>query len=58
MTLLAAFCLLRGRERTDILVDVLLALVHRLGAQAERKVDKELIEDLKRVHGKTGMLSR
>jgi len=58
MTLLAAFCLLRGRELTDILVDVLLELVHRLGAKAERKVEKELIEDLKRVHGKTGMLYR
>ena len=33
-------------------------LVHRLGAKAERKVEKELIEDLKRVHGKTGMLYR
>jgi hypothetical protein len=58
MTLLAAFCLLRGRELTDILVDVLLELVHRLGAKAERKVDKALVEDLKRVHGKTGMLYR
>jgi TnpA family transposase len=58
MTLLAAFCLLRGRELTDILVDVLLELVHHLGAKAERKVEKALVEDLKRVHGKTGMLYR
>ena len=58
MTLLAAFCLLRGRELTDILVDLLLELVHRLGAKAERKVEKALVEDLKRVHGKTGMLYR
>jgi hypothetical protein len=58
MTLLAAFCLLRGRELTDILVDLLLALVHRLGAKAERKVEKALVEDLKRVHGKTGMRYR
>ena len=57
MTLLAAFCLLRGRELTDILVD-LLELVHRLGAKAERKVEKALVDDLKRVHGKTGMLYR
>ena len=58
MTLLAAYCLLRGRELTDILVDLLLELVHRLGAKAERKVEKALVEDLKRVHGKTGMLYR
>jgi hypothetical protein len=58
MTLLAAFCLLRGRELTDILVDLLLELVHRLGAKAERMVEKALVDDLKRVHGKTGMLYR
>jgi Tn3 transposase DDE domain/Domain of unknown function (DUF4158) len=58
MTLLAAFCLLRGRELTDILVDLLLELIHRLGAKAERKVEKALVDDLKRVHGKTGMLYR
>jgi Domain of unknown function (DUF4158) len=58
MTLLAAYCLLRGRELTDILVDLLLELVHRLGAKAERKVEKALVDDLKRVHGKTGLLYR
>ena len=36
MTLLAAYCLLRGRELTDILVDLLLELIHRLGAKADR----------------------
>ena len=56
MTLLAAYCLLRGRELTDILVDLLLELIHRLGAKVERKVEKALVDDLKRVHGKTGML--
>ena len=58
MTLLAAFCHLRSRELTDTLVDLLLELIHRIGAKAERKVDKELLEDLKRVHGTTGMLYR
>jgi hypothetical protein len=53
MTLLAAFCLLRGRELTDILVDLLLELIHRLGAKAERKVEKALVDDLRRVHRKT-----
>ena len=58
MTLLAAYCLRRGRELTDILVDLLLELVHRLGAKAERKVEKALVDDLTRGHGKTGMLYR
>jgi TnpA family transposase len=58
MTLLAAFCYLHGRELTDTLVALLLELIHRIGAKAERKVEKELLEDLKRVHGKTGMLYR
>lgn len=40
------------------MVDLLIDLVHRIGAKAERKVEKELLEDLKRVNGKTGMLFR
>jgi TnpA family transposase len=58
MTLLAIFCHCRRRELTDTLVDVLLELIHRIGARAERKVEKALVEDLKRVNGKTGMLFR
>ena len=58
MTLLAVFSHWRRRELTDTLVDVLLELIHRIGARAERKVEKELLEDLKRVNGKTGMLFR
>jgi TnpA family transposase len=58
LTLLAAFCQQRSRELTDTLVDLLLDLIHRIGAKAEHKVEKELLEDLRRVHGKTGMLYR
>jgi TnpA family transposase len=58
MTLLAVFGHCRRRELTDTLVDLLLELIHRIGARAERKVEKELLEDLKRVNGKTGMLFR
>jgi len=54
LPLLAACCLLRGRALTAILVTLLLARVHRLGATAERKVAKARIDDLKRVHGNTG----
>jgi len=40
MTLLAIFCHCRRRELPDTLVAVLLELIHRLGARAERKVEK------------------
>jgi len=53
---LAAFCWLRLREITDNLVEILIQIVHRLGARAERRVEKELLEDFKKVSGKTGIL--
>ena len=51
MTLLAVFGHCRRRALTDTLVDSLIELIHRIGAKAERKVEKELLEDLKRVNG-------
>ncbi len=56
LTLLAIFGHLRERELTDTLVDLLLNTVHRIGAGAERRVERELLEDLNRVAGKTGLL--
>jgi hypothetical protein len=56
LTLLAAFCHVRGREITDALVDLLIATVHRIGATAEKRVESELIADLKRVAGKPALL--
>lgn len=58
LTLMAAFCHLRMQEITDTLVDVLLEIVHRIGARAERKVEKELLADFKRVTGKNSLLFR
>jgi TnpA family transposase len=55
-TLFAAFCYLRSQEITDSLVELLLQIVHRLGTRAESKVEKELLQDFKRVSGKTGLL--
>ncbi len=54
--LLAAFCWLRSQEITDNLVELLIQIVHRIGARAERRVDKELLDDFKKVSGKTGLL--
>jgi len=58
LTLLAVICWLRNRELTDTLVDVLLQLVHYIGAKAERKVEHELLDELRHVTGKTGLLLR
>lgn len=56
LTLLAALCWSRAAEITDALVDLLVALVHRIDARAEKRVEGELVKDLKRVRGKQGIL--
>ena len=53
---LAAFAHLRGRALTDNLVDLLIETVHHIGARAERRVERELLDDLKRVTGKQNLL--
>ena len=58
ITLLAVYCRRRMETLTDTLVELLINLIQRIGARAERKVEKELLEDFKRVSGKTGMLFR
>jgi TnpA family transposase len=55
-TWLAAFAYVRGRSITDSLVDLLIETIHHIGARAERKVERELLEDLKRVTGKQNLL--
>jgi hypothetical protein len=56
LTLLAAYARLRSRELTDDLVDLLIETIHQIGARAERKVDRALLEDIKRVRGKPSIL--
>lgn len=56
MTLLGAFGYLRGRRLTDGLVDLLIETIHHINARAERKVERELLDDLKRVTGKHNLL--
>ncbi len=56
ITWLAAFVYLRARSLTDDLVDLLIETVHRIGARAERKVERELLDDIKRVRGKQNLL--
>jgi hypothetical protein len=56
LTALAAFAYLRGRSLTDSLVDLLIETIHQIGSRAERRVDRELLNDLKRVTGKQNIL--
>lgn len=56
LALLAALCWARAAEVTDALVDLLIALVHKIDARAEKRVEGELVKDLKRVRGKQGIL--
>lgn len=56
LTWLAAYVYERARSLTDDLVDLLIETIHRIGARAERKVERELLDDLKRVSGKQNLL--
>jgi len=56
LMLLAAFCHVRGREVADSLTDLLIATVHRIGSRAEKRVEGELVADLKHVAGKPALL--
>ncbi|MER6432163.1 hypothetical protein ABT272_31260 [Streptomyces sp900105245] len=58
VTLLAVLCSSRPAEITDALVDLLVALVHKINARAERRVEKQLTAELKRVRGKESILFR
>jgi TnpA family transposase len=56
LTWLAAFVHLRSRTLTDDLIDLLIETIHHIGARAEHRVDRELLDDLKRVAGKHNLL--
>jgi TnpA family transposase len=56
ITLLAALCSSRQAEITDALADLLIALVQKINARAERRVEKQLTAELKKVRGKEGIL--
>ena len=56
--LVTLFCYVLTQEITDGLTELLLRLVHKMGVNAEKHVDKELLSDFKQVSGKTGLLFR
>jgi Transposase and inactivated derivatives, TnpA family len=55
-TLLSAFFYLRKLEITDNLIELLIQIIHRIGVRAERRVEKEILNDLRRVSNKQGIL--
>src|SRR6266478_5959452 len=57
-SLIAVYCWLRAQEITDDLVESLIQIIHRIGATAERRVERELIGTLKQVSGKNTLLCR
>jgi hypothetical protein len=56
--LLAALCWTRQAELVDGLVELLIGLIHRINARAERRVEKELIGELANVPGKRGIFTK
>lgn len=56
--LYAIFLYWRQREIIDGLIELLIQIVHRLSARAERKLVKTLLSDFQKVHGKTALLFR
>ncbi|WP_420716608.1 DUF4158 domain-containing protein [Streptomyces sp. H27-H1] len=58
LTLLAALCHVRHTEITDSLVELFIQLVLKINTRAEKKVDKELTGELKKVRGKEAMMLR
>jgi hypothetical protein len=57
-TLLAAFCWQRRQEIIDGLVELLIEIIHRITTRAEHEVVKELVQELRKVQGKTTLLYR
>jgi len=55
-SLLAAFCIVRAEEITDTLVELLIAVIHKMGSRAKHIVNKEVIKEIKRVQGKNRLL--
>jgi hypothetical protein len=55
---LTTLCSMRASEITDALVELLISLTHKINTRADRRVERELTEDLRRVRGKEAILFR
>lgn len=56
LTLLAAYCWVRAQELADALAEILTEIIQHIGLRAERRVERALIRDIKRVTGKQTLL--
>lgn len=57
-TLAAAYCWVRQREITDNLVELLLQIVHDIGARAEKKVTQQLLGQIRTVERKQTLFAQ
>ena len=55
-TLMASFCVQRAQEITDNLIEILTTIIKRIDNRAEKRINQELIDEFKKVSGKTGLL--
>ena len=58
LALLCALLVLREREVTDTLAQLLISTIHRINAHAEQKVVAKFVKDFRRVRGKDTMLAK
>lgn len=58
LALLCALLVLREREVTDTLAQLLISTIQRINAHAEKKVVEEFVKDFRRVLGKDTMLRK
>ena len=56
--LMAAFCHERYHEIVDGLIDLLMQIIHKIDSRAEKKVERQLLDDFQRVRSKTNVLFR
>jgi len=52
----ATFCWRRRQQLTDALIDLLLQVIHNLGARAEKRIDQRHFAAFKKVRGKARLL--
>lgn len=55
---MACFIHIRTMEIIDSIVEVFVAIIHRIDVRAEEQRDKELLKDIKHVEGKNQILFR
>ena len=55
-SLLVIFFWMRSREITDNLIELLISIIHKIDSKAVKKVEREILNDIKKVHGKYNIL--